>query len=372
MSQLSKIIKEEIALQGVIPFARFMELALYCPDYGFYEKESDTVGRAGDFYTSVSVGSLFGELLAFQFADWLAAMPREKFQIVEAGAHDGKLAADILNWLREHRADLFERLEYVILEPSVKRRAWQEERLKDFAGRVQWQTGFSSAEAEFSGVIFANELLDAMPVRRLGWDLAQREWFEWGVTWSDGNFKWTKIAAGTVAELADLPVELLEVLPDNFTTEISPAAEAWWRRAAWSLRAGYLITADYGLRAEEFFLPARAQGTLRAYRRHRVTTDLLDDPGTQDLTAHVNFSHLRRVGEAAGLKTIQLVDQGSFIARAAANFWTEAQKVGRWSAKQNRELQTLMHPEHLGRAFKVLVQSRGVRAELTDERSGNL
>src|SRR5205085_2631449 len=102
-----------------------MELALYCPVYGYYEKEADTIGRRGDYYTSVSVGSLFGELLAFQFAEWLEQCgvtkgAERQTQIVEAGAHDGKLAADILHWLREYRSELFNRLEYWILEPSAR------------------------------------------------------------------------------------------------------------------------------------------------------------------------------------------------------------------------------------------------------------
>ena len=114
-----------------------MELALYCPNCGYYEREEDIIGRRGDYYTSVSVGSLFGELLAFQFAEWLEERARERapgvragegteaMRIVEAGAHGGDLARDILGWMREHRPGLFERLEYWIMEPSEARQAWQ-------------------------------------------------------------------------------------------------------------------------------------------------------------------------------------------------------------------------------------------------------
>jgi SAM-dependent MidA family methyltransferase len=147
LNELRQIITSEIKAAGAIPFARFMDLALYCPVYGYYEKEKDTLGRRGDYYTSVSVGSLFGELLAFQFADWLikcgvrsaecgitpaAARPRNRketgtdyeneddspLHLVEAGAHGGELARDILTWLGEHRSALFERLQYWIIEPS--------------------------------------------------------------------------------------------------------------------------------------------------------------------------------------------------------------------------------------------------------------
>src|SRR5690242_3635670 len=118
MKMPSDLIREEIRREQVISFERFMEIALYCPETGYYESEKDIVGRSGDFITSVSVGSLFGELLAFQFAGWLDRLKiqHEQLQIIEAGAHDGKLAGDILGWLRLHRPDFFSKLEYCILE----------------------------------------------------------------------------------------------------------------------------------------------------------------------------------------------------------------------------------------------------------------
>ena len=117
-----------------------MDLALYCPVCGYYEKEKDSLGRRGDFYTSVSVGGLLGELLAFQFADWLATLnPQTPIrQLVEAGAHDGQLAKDILAWLRTRRPELLRRIEYWIVEPSARRRGWQRETLREFAPRVRW------------------------------------------------------------------------------------------------------------------------------------------------------------------------------------------------------------------------------------------
>ena len=183
MKMPTERIREEISQSGLISFARFMELALYCPETGYYEKKKDNVGRQGDFITSVSVGSLFGELLAFQFAEWLTNLPGERIQIVEAGAHDGKLATDVLCWLAKHRPTLFQRVEYVILEPSARRRVWQEEHLREFGQKVRWlDTTLESHVSEFNGIVFANELLDALPVRRIGWSAAKRNWFEWGVT----------------------------------------------------------------------------------------------------------------------------------------------------------------------------------------------
>src|SRR5215468_7481866 len=141
-----------------------MRLALYCPVYGFYEKERDTIGRNGDFYTSVSVGKFFGELLAFQFAEWLLECQSgtRPVQIVEAGAHRGQLARDILSWFRHHRPEIFQRLEYIILEPSAPRQKRQAATLCDFTGKVNWLPRITHHATRFQGIIFANELLDAM------------------------------------------------------------------------------------------------------------------------------------------------------------------------------------------------------------------
>lgn len=367
MNRVAEKIRAEIAARGAISFARFMELALYCPDCGYYEKEDDSIGRRGDFQTSVSVGPVFGELLAFQFAEWLARLPSERVQIVEAGAHDGRLAADILCWLKQWRPALFARVEYLIGEPSPRRRRWQRERLRVFSDRVRWLTGDSLQTAgQIKGVIFGNELLDAFPVQRLGWDAKQRKWFEWGVRTEGADFAWTRLEIAlpdndgsvTGAAIAQLPMELLNALPDGFTTETCPAAAAWWQGAAMSLQRGWLVALDYGLGGEEFFAPQRATGTLRAYQHHRYGENVLAHPGDQDLTAHVNFSVIQAAGEAAGLKTERLVTQVSFFADVMKSFWSEADRQGAWTPERSRQFQTLIHPEQFGRAFRVLVQTR--------------
>lgn len=367
MNSVVERIRAEIGAQSVIPWARFMELALYCPDCGYYEKENDNIGRRGDFYTSVSVGPLFGELLAFQFADWLTEIPSDRWQLVEAGAHAGRLADDVLRWLRQWRPALFERVEYVIAEASERRRQWQREMLKEFRGRVRWvESDLAKYPQHFNGVIFSNELLDAMPVHRVGWSKQRRAWFEWGVSAARDAFAWSRmefspaLAPGSeVRQLLDkLPAELLDALPEDFTTELGPAAERWWRNAAASLQHGRLMTLDYGLSAEECFAPQRAAGTLRAYHRHRLCEDLLANAGEQDLTAHVNFSALQDSGESAGMKPELLTTQAEFFVGVMKQYWPEAEQRGGWTTAQSRAFHTLVHPEHLGRAFRVLVQAR--------------
>ena len=363
MKSLPQIIRAEIAANGVLPFARFMELALYCPDYGYYEQQKDTIGRRGDFITSVSTGELFGQLLAFQFATWLEELPVAgcRLSIVEAGAHDGKLARDILHWLKSNRPQLFARLEYCLLEPSLRRREWQREVLKPFAPRVHWFSGFNDpAFQQFNGIFFSNELLDAFPVQCFGWDAKNQKWFEWGVVAEAEKFVWEKIStrhSKLPSSSFHLPASLLAVLPDGYAIETSPAAENWWREAAGKLSGGKLVTIDYGLTADECLSPIRSNGTLRAYFRHHVSDDLLANPGEQDLTAHVNFSAIQKTGEEAGLGTESFQTQPQFLTRILENAMRD-KSFADWNPSRTRQFQTLTHPEHLGRAFRVLIQSR--------------
>jgi len=355
MKTLTEIIRAE-ADDGILSFARFMELALYCPDSGYYEREKDNVGRRGDFITSVSIGELFGELLAFQFAEWLeteAGIRKPEARIIEAGAHDGKLARDILNWLQSNRPKLFSEIEYIIIEPSPRRQEWQRETLKQFSTCVRWLSRFNDPTIQrFNGIIFSNELLDAFPVHRHGWDANGKKWFEWGVAVAGEKFVWAKIQN---PEFKIQNPELEPVLPDNYTVEISPAAENWWREAAGILARGKLLTIDYGLTDDELFSPARIQGTLRAYFLHHVSDDILANVGEQDLTAHVNFSAIQKAGEETGLKTEFFGTQSKFLTEILK---TQFAIPNSQFAISPRQFQTLTHPAHLGRAFRVLVQAR--------------
>jgi SAM-dependent MidA family methyltransferase len=175
----------------------------------------------------------------------------------------------------------------------------------------------------------------------------------------------------------NLPPELLAVLPDGYTIETCPVAENCWREAANVLECGKLMTIDYGLTAEELFSPDRLRGTLRAYSRHHASDDLLANVGKQDLTAHVNFSAIQAAGESVGLRTEMFSTQSQFLTQilekaskdnslgelVASKRLVPLKSDGggsedEWTPAQARQFQTLTHPEHLGRAFRVLVQSR--------------
>jgi SAM-dependent MidA family methyltransferase len=365
LKEVFEKIAGEIKTRGIIPFSRFMELALYCPNFGYYEREEDKIGRAGDFFTSVSVGPLFGELLAFQFAEWLSERnPASTLQIVEAGAHRGDLSRDILSWLKLNRPQIHERLEYVIIEFSDRRREWQKKFLEEFSDNVRWVQKPADLE-NVNGIIFSNELLDAFPVSRFQWDVGQAKWFELGVKLSNQAPSWQTLREVTLPEVEtytgqSLPESLLKALPHGFILDLAPTTRKWWAEAAAGLQSGFLLTIDYGLAFDELLLPHRKSGTLRAYHHHKVNDDLLANPGEQDLTAHVDFTALQIAGERAGLQTHFFGTQSQFSAAIASKIFSDHSAIA-WNPQQVRQFQTLTHPEHLGERFRVLVQRRNAK-----------
>lgn len=357
---LTERIRAEISASGgAMSFARFMEMALYEPALGYYERTPRVVGRGGDFATSVSVGGLFGELLAYWIRHEVASLPglaSGPVEIVEAGAHDGRWAEDILSALASGHGDGESRFRYRIVEPSPTRQAWQRERLARFGDQVTWSERLPT---EVRGVILSNELLDAFPVERWRWNASRHQWVEQGVAWSEGRFDWVPMAT-PVPEGWDLPTELQEVLPEGFVRERSPGAVAWWGQASAALREGCLITFDYGLEADEFLTPARSTGTLRAYHRHRVSDDLLASPGEVDLTAHVDFTAVAEAGASAGLTPWYRERQSRFLMRILESSQRNPGSFPEWTSQRVRAFQTLTHPEHFGRSFRVLAQGRGI------------
>jgi SAM-dependent MidA family methyltransferase len=392
MSEIANILRHEMDAHGPISFARFMVIALYCPKIGYYERQSAVIGSAGDFYTSASISPVFGQLLAWQFAEWSGQLRPGPITWIEAGAHDGRLALTMLDWLGKNRPGLLERLTYWIIEPSSTRWHWQQQTLRPFGSKVQWAESFDHDGIEVTdsihGIIFSNELIDAFPVHRLAWDATAKEWFEWGIAGVRGNiavstqgariessiheqgrssidFVWVRLPRPAIDiehELTvagfEIPSALKEVLPDGFIIDIAPSAATWWSSAAKRLAQGKLLTIDYGGTVDELLKPERPGGTLRAYFQHHATSDVLVRPGEQDLTAHVNFTQLQRAGENASLRTEHLISQGAFLGDIVRAIVERPGTSANWNQQQLRDVQRLIHPEHLGHSFRVLVQSR--------------
>lgn len=339
---------------GSIPFERFMERALYHPDFGYYAAtESIPTGRRGDFFTNVSVGALFGEFIGWRLLQQWEAMGRpEQFTIAEQGAMDAQLAVDLLRWARSTQPDFFAAIDSLIVEPFAANRERQQSKLAE-AGlnlKARWVADWSElGEKSISGAVFTNELIDSFPVRRI----VRRggQWHESFVTWGDGRFVFIDVP---VEELFRIEIER-RLIPEveGYTAEINLHAADWMRSVAWRLQSGIVLTVDYGFPRATLYAPERPQGTLQCYRAHQCNDDPLQAVGQQDITTHIDFTTLMETGKLCGLHTAQFLDQHHFMMERIA----QAEAAGRkYSPKEIRQLQTLIHPEMLGTRFQYLIQ----------------
>lgn len=345
-------IRAQIAAHGPMTFRDFMAASLYDPEHGFYTSARAQIGRRGDFFTNVSVGPLFGQLLARQFAEmWERLGKPDEFRIVEQGANNGDFAADVL---RAAAPDFRAALRYTIIEPAPRLRARQQETLGEFLDRLTWCESLAQL-APFCGVHFSNELLDALPVHLLRF--REGAWRERGV---DENLV-----------LIDLPVcdenlsVRLKLLPlpqlEGYETEVNLAAGAWIRKVAAKLTRGYVLTIDYGYPRDIFYAPERHCGTLTCYAQHRRSFDPMQEIGESDLTAHVDFTSLAEEARAAGCGLAGFTDQHHFLVPLARDLFATNPP----SAKESRALQTLIHPQFLGITFKVLALQNSAPPHLT-------
>ena len=344
-SPLIAQLRAAIAARGPIPFREFMERALYDPAHGYYASGHARLGREGDYFTSVSVGPLFGALLARQFAElWERLGAPADFTLVEQGAHRGELTRDIYMALRRLAPECARATRSIIIEPFPALRAAQEETLRDET--VAWVASLDELPP-FTGAHFSNELLDAFPVHLLHSDGAA--WSERCVEWREPGFAFCTRPLEDPALLAELPAP--RDLPPDYTTELRPAAAAWARAIAAKIERGLLLAIDYGHPRADFFHPARRTGTLRACAAHRAEPDPLAAPGTLDLTAHVEWTSIAAAAESAGLRLHGFCDQHHFCVGLARAHFPDGIVP---PAAELRAFQTLMHPGFLGRVFQVL------------------
>jgi SAM-dependent MidA family methyltransferase len=355
VSPLEVIICDEIRAGAPMRFDRFMELALYHPEHGYYAVPRK-IGREGDFFTSVSVGPLFGRMLARQARQMADLLNEPIFWIVEQGAHDGRLAHDILEEAR-HMPAFFASLRYLIVEPSRAASEAQRKTLADFGNKVEWCAAPGKRlEEQPAGLFLSNELVDAFPVR-----IVLREPAEWRerrvMVDGDGSLNWCSTAI-LDDELRDAVRELaLPELP-SYRTEINLAARRWMRDVAGFMRRGYLVTIDYGYPASVYYAPFRSEGTLTCYQEHRQGRDVLAEPGGHDITAHVDFTALAHTGERAGWQTLALIDQQRFLTGIAHDELAGSSVYSPSLVEQLQAWRTLTDPGFLGSKFQVLVQAK--------------
>ena len=295
---LIDLIRDAIRDRGRVSFRWFMEQALYHPEHGFYSSGRCVIGRRGDYFTNVSVGSLFGRLMSAQFAEmWeLLGRPNE-FTIVEQGAHEGDFARDALEASCAKRPEFFETLRYRIIEPFPNLQRRQEAKLEIFREKIEWRKSLEQLEP-FTGVHFSNELIDAMPVHLVV--TAKGEWQEKYVTASGEHLEF--VAGPLSTNELRQHLEKVPAPPNsNYETEVNLAALDWIEMLSPKLQRGFVLAVDYGYSREEFFAPERTTGTLQSFANHRVVSSPLLNAGQTDITAHVDWTSLAERAEECGL-----------------------------------------------------------------------
>jgi SAM-dependent MidA family methyltransferase len=340
-------------------FRDFMETALYDAEFGYYATHADRIGRAGDYYTSVSVSAHFGRLLARQAVRCWETLGRPTpFLIVECGPGTGHLALDLLSELETAHPDAFAAVRFVLCERSPALRAVQRERLARFGARVAWSDIETLAASPTTGLIFSNELIDALPVHRVKVeDGALRECF---VTEREGSLHLVWDTPSRPAEFAAYAEKSRLELREGHEYEIGLDAIAWLQDAARALERGFILTIDYGNLSDH--LSERPNGTLRCFSRHVVHEDFLARIGEQDITADVNFSALIAYGADCGLRTLKLERQGDFLIglglldmlQSVTNFEGDTPDA----LKARLALKHFLVPGGFGDHFKVLLQEK--------------
>ncbi len=366
--ELVAAMASEIAASGPIPFVRFMELALYHPQFGYYmrmpESGTERIGWDGDFYTSSDVHPILGQALARQATqiDRILGQPNP-FTVIEMGPGKGLLARDFLSAMGSENDDLARRIRYVLIERSPAMRALQQEQLKPWLnqpGLVTWLEDLSSlAPTSVVGLMFSNELPDAFPVHRI--EMVGGEAREIFVDYQDGKFVECLKPLSEPA-IQEYLQRLQLTLPDGYRTEINLRALGWMKQVATSMDRGLVITIDYGHSAQDLYGPDRSKGTFLCYYSQMASEDPYVRVGQQDMTAHVDFTSLATVAEAAGLSVTGFTNQMSFLMGLGVE-----EMIGRLEPEspQFRAAIHLLKPEGMGRTFKILIQHKGIdRPEL--------
>lgn len=328
---LAGLIRETIRAHGPQSFAWFMHQALYHPQHGYYSSGRCAIGRNGDYFTNVSVGPLFGHLLAAQFAEvWEQFGRPDNFVIVEQGAHDGQFARDVLEYLQKRVPEFFAAVRYRIVEPFSVLQKRQSRTLELFRDRTEWRGSLQP----FAGIHFSNELLDAMPVRLISGDVEKL------VDLEDDKFVWT-----------EKPIQKAAVSRLPRDGSFNQTSRDWVDEVASNLQRGYVIAIDYGPSTDQ------CQGTIQVRAQHRNLDSPFEQIGHADITMGVDWPSMADRAQSKGLSVAGFTDQHHFLTGIVSK-WPDL--VSESSAKMKRELQTLLHPEMLGRAFQVLALSKNV------------
>jgi len=389
---LRQIIEQEICQRGPMPFSRYMELCLYHPELGYYSRNAEQFGKAGDFYTSSDVHAVFARLLARQFEQiWRLLQSPPRIEILELGPGRGLFAQDVLDWTEKKFPEFFRALHYSLSERSPALRGklkltlarflesgrasmlLKKERENEFAPRILGKASDASTDGlveralspDVPLIIFGNEFFDALPVEVVS---AQGKL---QVAIQEGRLveSWAQPSAEEVEYL-----DRYSVHPESGERiEIPLQASHYMAGLSASIRTGLIVAIDYGYTRQEQ-LAGRHRGTIMAYRQHSASPNPYQAPGDQDLTAHVNFSALAAAAEAGGLQVQPLLTQSQFLMGIGENDQFadafEGCRSPQERAKVALQLKHLVTPAGMGENFQVMVASTGVSQAQLDKLSG--
>ncbi len=362
--ELIAAIRSEIAASGPIPFVRFMELALYHPQFGYYmrsaEPAQERIGWRGDFYTSSDVHPILGQALAKQAEQMyrLLGCPHP-FTIVEMGPGKGLLAKQILTTCAHRYGSFFQHLRYVLIDRSPAMRELQRGNLAPWLDRpdlVAWMDDPADLDSHgVTGLFFSNELLDSFPVHRV--QVTSKGIEELWVDYRDGKFIecLMPLSSDTLAHrLRHVSADW----PEGYRTEINLRASDWMKEVAQRLDRGFVLTIDYGHSARDLYRPDRKRGTFLCYFRQSINDDPFLRVGDQDMTAHVDFSGLAEIGEGQKLRTTGFTNQMSFLmGLGVEQMIAELEQ----DSPQFTAAIHLLRPHGMGTTFKVLIQHKGIQ-----------
>ncbi|MCW8956669.1 MAG: SAM-dependent methyltransferase [Gammaproteobacteria bacterium] len=360
---VARIIQEIDQSAAYINFAEYMQLALYSPGLGYYAAGQQKFGEAGDFITAPELSPLFAQTLALSICQILAAMDRAC--VIEFGAGSGVLACGLLSEL-----DRLGRLpeKYLIIELSAELKQRQQQQIKQqvphLLERVQWLD--SLPEQSMNAVVIANEVLDAMPVRRF---IKQGDKIcDLGVSHEAGQLHLITTEATEDLQQAVVAIEsdLDRVFADSYQSEVNLNIGPWLRSIYDMLDTGVALLIDYGYPRSEYYLPERNMGTSMCYYRHRTHDNPLWYPGLQDITAFVDFSAVAQHAQAAGFELYGYTSQGNFLMDSGLPQIVDAQFSGdsRQQLQLVQQVKTLTLPTEMGERFKVMGLSKNWQSEI--------
>lgn len=355
MKSLSAVIRQRLVQEGDIPFMDFMQLALYHPEFGYYSGGLQKFGQQGDFITAPELTPLFGHTLANQCQQLLKELASPI--IFEFGAGSGRLCVDILTALEQNNClpDAYHILE-VSNDLRHRQRALVEQEIPHLAERVHWLDRWP--EQGFRGIIIANEVLDAMPVARfLQTEQALCESYI------------TLDAQGELAETfkpcenPQLREYLVKALPEPFFPYLSEAnlfIDGWIQQCSDMLIQGAMFIIDYGFPRHEYYHPERNQGTVMCHHRHLAHTNPLINLGEQDITAHVDFTHVAEAADAAGFDVTGFTNQAAFLLANGLLSLLETMGDGPKRVYAQQAVKQLIQPNDMGELFKVMALTKNL------------